>query len=173
MRVWTVQIPGTHICAWNAGPGRTNKHGSYTALRLKTLRGWRSAGHKYSKALLKYFRWHEYVQNDCDSWIFSKCDKDHTVVICITVDDVLVTEITKGLIDELFDVLTRQYSVKRLGWPADLLGWSVTNNDEGGINLTQTKLTQPKIKNEIITAANDRSTPCNTNRNSYHRMMMN
>lgn len=91
------------------------------------------AGFYYINELIMNLKKNGYTIHESDLCTTGKVTNMGRVVAYITVDDFLVVDSTQAPIDELYNMLNRKYTFKRLGKPTQFLGWKVTNADDGSI----------------------------------------
>ena len=74
-------------------------------------------------------------------------------------DDFTVTATTQALLDEFANVLTTAYTIKRLGEPHALLGWTVQRTANGALHISQPTATACILRKAEMHVANGKPTP--------------
>lgn len=96
---------------------KTYPHGKLLGVLIKTLWGGKSADYFYVTVLLEFLGKSGYNQTQSDGCVISKRSCINLTEVAVTVDDFLVTENATKLIDDFYSLMTRKYTIKRLGRP--------------------------------------------------------
>ena len=100
-------------------------------------------------------QWHEkfdttvtafgFQHNSADRCIYSKCEPDHTVVMCLYVDDILIIGTNLEIISETKKYLSSNFKMKDLGEVDTILGIKVKRTD------SQISLSQSHYIEKVLT----------------------
>ena len=96
--------------------------------------------------------------NDSDACVYSKCDKNGCVIICLYVDDMLIFGTSIDVVRNTKDFLNSCFDMKDLGEADVILGIKITRTD-GGICLSQTHYVEKLLKKFDMFNCSPVSTP--------------
>ena len=131
--------------------GYQNDKGTITVHLKKALYGCVESAALWYENLSKTMKSLGYVRNEVDICIFNKLnDKRQQCTVCVHVDDLLITSVSKSMIDELTAGLEKRYGEISLthGTVLDYLGMSIDFTTSGEARLTMAGYVQ-----EIITTS--------------------
>ena len=117
-----------------------------------------AAANIYSTKLHAHLKRHGYLQMRSDTSLFTKKEGKHRIIVGISMDDFLPIATKKSLIDELYTILQKKYTVKRMGRPTSYLNWKIRHTKMG------IHISQPAHIDSVVTllaqaGCNKRSTP--------------
>lgn len=124
------------------------------------LYGTPPAAHYYFMGLRDFLTSNGFQQCHSDPCLFIRHMPQAFVLISTSMDDFLVTATNQQLITETYELLTRKYSIKRLGKPTQFLNWAIKHLPTGAIHVSQ-----PHAIQDLLTHANMQD--CNGKQSPY------
>ena len=136
----------------------TYKHKATHGQLKGNLYGTPAAANIYSTQLHAHLKKHGYTQMRSDTSLFTKKSADHLIIVGISMDDFLPIATHKYLIDDLYNILQKKYTVKRLGRPRKYLNWTIRYTSRG-IHISQPEHIESVVKLLSQYGCNRRTTP--------------
>lgn len=129
---------------------------------VKNLYGSPSEGYYYLKGVEKWLLLIGFSQCPDNPCLFKLATATNwQIIVSLTSDDFLIAASDKPLIDWPYSALNFKYKqiVKRLGFPTQYLGWTVTRNLNGDIKISQPNYVQKALHVMRMADCNGRNTP--------------
>lgn len=117
---------------------------------------------KFNDVMLK----EGFVRSNCDSCLYTKCTDSNQIYLLLYVDDVLIFGSNDALVNQVKNVLNKEFKMKDLGFVTDYLGITIKQNlDTGETELSQRKYLENVLKRFGMDNCKPMSTPIDQNIN--------
>jgi hypothetical protein len=117
----------------------------------KYLYGLKQSGFQWQLNVTQCLIKNGYKQSGADPCVFSKTSKDKFVITCLHVDDFFAIASDKSLLQEMHEILTKQYGTVTIknGDMLSYLGMQVVVNSDNSVTISQPGYTQKILREHL------------------------
>ena len=132
----------------------------------KSLYGLRQSGRNWHNLLHDYLHEINFKQSTSDPCVFIQQVDDHTIVMLVWVDDIIIASSSMELMNQFKRKLNQRFHMKDLGEISSFLGIQFKCSDET-VTISQSKYLKDIVSKFGYDDCKPRSTPCENKPSSY------
>ena len=135
------------------------RHGTKVGVLEGNLYAGPTAGNTYLEAAFDLLRRNSFVQSNADPFLFIRHGKRGATFVAVAIDYVIASATNRDLLDIFFKELSTKYTVKRLGFHRQYLGWTIRRENDGALHESQPAAIQAVLAETKMADCNGKYTP--------------